>query len=136
MTTALAQARTDLYEVLRGVTPSPWRVHRIAPSQIAAPLVYIDSPTIEAPQAGLVSVVLPVVMVVDGTLASQLETLDELLAVYWSASSRVGTPTGSNPVALDVGGPSLRAQVLSVEVMLAAVTMCAPSLNITAGSTR
>ena len=133
MTTAIAEARTALHEALQGVTPSTWRIHRTAPAQITAPVVFIDSPTIASTTPGLVTVSFPVVMVVDGTVRAQLEQLDDLLAAVWTAASKAGSPTSSNPVALDVGGPSLRAQVLTVEITVAAVTMCPPSL-VTAGS--
>ena len=135
MTTAVAQARTDLHDVLKGVTPQTWRVHRTDPVQISAPLVYIDSPSIVTTTPGLVSVTFPLVMVVDGAVGAQLEQLDDLLSAVWTVASRVGQPTTSNPVALDVGGPSLRAQVLSVEITLAASTMCEPSL-VTSGSSQ
>jgi hypothetical protein len=131
--TAVAQARTDLHDALKTVTPSTWRVHRTAPPQVTAPVVFIDSPSIVTQGSGIVGVVFPVVMVVDGTVRAQLEQLDDLLSAVWSAASRVGMPTGSNPTALDVGGPSLRAQVLSIEITMAAITLCAPSL-VTAGS--
>ena len=131
--TAVAQARTDLHTVLKGVTPSSWRVHRTSPAQITAPSIFIDSPSILTNTPGLVSVTFPVVMIVDGTVTAQLEQLDDLLSAVWTSASKVGSPTTSNPVALDVGGPSLRAQVLSVEIVMAASTMCAPSL-VTTGS--
>ena len=131
--TAVAQARTDLHDVLKDVTPSTWRIHRTSPAQIAAPCVFIDSPSISTSQPGLISVIFPVVMITDGTITAQLEQLDDLLSAVWTAASKVGSPTNSNPASLDVGGPSLRAQVLSVEIVIAASTMCAPSL-ITTGS--
>lgn len=126
--TAVAQARTDLHAVLKSVTPQTWRVHRTDPVQIAAPMVFIDNPTISTSQPGLVAVTFPVVMVVDGTITAQVEQLDDLLSAVWSAASKVGAPTNAGPAALDVGGPSLRAQVLSVTIDMAAVTLCPPNL--------
>ena len=131
--TAVAQARTDLHTVLTTVTPASWRIHRTAPAQATAPCVFIDSPTISTTTPGIVSVTFPVVMITDGTVTAQAEQLDDLLSAVWSAASKVGVPTNSNPASLDVGGPSLRAQVLSVEIVMAASTMCAPSL-VTSGS--
>ena len=133
MSTAIAEARSDLHEALQGVTPSTWRIHRTAPANIAAPTVFIDSPTIQTNTPGLVSVTFPVVMIVDGAVYAQLEQLDDLLSAVWTAASKIGSPTTSNPASLDAGGPSLRAQVLSVEIVMAASTMCTPSL-ITSGS--
>ena len=128
MTTAIADARTELHDALLDVTPATWRVHRTAPAQITAPCVFLDSPAILTNTPGLVTLTFPVVMVVDGAIYAQLEQLDDLLSAVWTAASKVGMPTTSNPVALDVGGPTLRAQVLNVELVVAAVTMCPPTL--------
>jgi hypothetical protein len=132
--TAVADARAELYEALQTVTSSTWRVHQYAPATIAAPVIFIDSPSIGTPTPGLVSVTFPVVMVVDGSVRAQLEQLDELLARVWTAAERVGVVRNSNPASLDVGGPSLRAQVITVENTVAAVTMCPPTLIETARS--
>jgi hypothetical protein len=134
MSGAVAEGRTTLHEALQGVTPATWRIHRTAPAQITAPCVYLDAPSIRTDAPGLVALTFPVVMIVDGAQHRQLEQLDELLASVWTAASKVGVPTSSNPVALDVGGPTLRAQVLTVELVIAAVTMCPPSLVTTARS--
>jgi hypothetical protein len=131
--TAVAQARTDLYEALRTVTPSTWRIHRTSPPQIVAPCVFPDSPSITTQSNGLIAVSFPVVMITDGTVTAQLEQLDDLLSAVWTAASKIGVPTNSSPASLDVGGPSLRAQVLSVEIAMTASTMCSPSL-VTSGS--
>ena len=126
--TTIADARTELHEALLEVTPASWRVHRTSPAQITAPCVFLDSPSILTNTPGLVYITFPVVMIVDGAQHRQLEQLDELLAAVWTAASKVGAPTTSNPVALDVGGPSLRAQVLNVELVVTAVTMCPPTM--------
>ena len=126
--TGVADARTELYEALQSVTPATWRVFRTAPAQVVAPSTFIDSPSILTNTPGIVTVSFPVVMVVDGAQHRQLEQLDELLAAVWTEASKVGNPTTSNPVALDVGGPTLRAQVLTIEIDMAAVAMCPPSL--------
>lgn len=131
--TAIAEARTELHDALKTVTPSTWRVHRMAPQQITAPMIFIDAFTIGTPNSGLVNVSFPVVMVVDGTVSAQLEQLDDLTSAVWSAAVRVGSPLSSSPASLDVGGPSLRAQVLVVEIVMAAITLCSPSL-VTSGS--
>lgn len=131
--TAVAQARSDLHTALMTVTPSGWRVHRTSPPQITAPCVFIDSPSISTQSTGIIAVSFPVVMITDGTVTAQLEQLDDLLSAVWTAATKVGTPANSSPASLDVGGPSLRAQVLSVEIVMAAITMCAPSL-VTSGS--
>jgi hypothetical protein len=127
--TAVAEARTALHEALEGVTPATWRVHRTAPAQITAPCVFIDAPSIGTAGAGLVVVRFPIVAIVDGAQHRQLEQLDELLVAMWDMASRVGVPTSSSPAQLDVGGPTLRAQTLTVEITVAAVTFCAPQLS-------
>lgn len=132
MSGAVAEARRALHQALEAVTPATWRIHRTAPAQISAPCVFIDSPSIGTAGAGLVVVRFPVVAIVDGAQHRQLEQLDELLVRMWDASSRVGVPTSSSPASLDVGGPSLRAQTLTVEITLAAVTFCTPNLTATA----
>ena len=127
--TAVAEARTSLHDALQGVTPETWRVHRTAPAQITAPCVFVDSPTIGTATPGLINVTFPIVAVVDGAQHRQLEQLDELLVAMWDAASKIGIPRSSTPAALDVGGPSLRAQTITVEIVMAAVTFCLPQLS-------
>ena len=138
---AIADARTTLYDALvAGLEALPaWRVHRVSPTQLVAPCVYLDAVEIGIDTsigAGLVVCTFPVVMVHDGTMRPQIEGLDDLLAAVWTAAARAGgDPQASRPLSLDVGGPSLRAHVLRVEMFVTAIAMCAPSL-VTAGGSR
>ena len=141
---AIADARTKLYDALVDAFPStsarmaPWRVHRTSPSQLVAPAVFLDAVELGFDTgigAGLVVCTFPVVCVWDGTVRPQVEALDDTLAAMWTAAVDAGgDPQSSRPLSLDVGGPSLRAHVLRVEMLVAAITLCAPSL-VTAGST-
>jgi hypothetical protein len=125
---AISDARTELHEVLKTITLATWRVHRTAPAQLTAPCVFIDDWSI-VPSASLIAVVFPIVAVVDGAQHRQIEELDELGAAVWTAASKIGTPRSSTPVSLDVGGPSLRAHQMSVEIVMTASTLCPPVLT-------
>ena len=133
MPNAISDARTELFDAIKTGVEAPWRIQRTSPEQIAAPMIYIDSPELRAAASGIVTINFPVVIIFDGSVRSQIDGLDQMLAVLWTTATYVGTPTNSRPVNLDVGGPSLRAQVLDVEMFISAVTLCPPTL-ITAGS--
>lgn len=128
---SVADARTKLYDALVAEL-APGRVHRTAPSQLVAPCVFLDAVELGVDTsigAGLVVCTFPVVCVWDGTVRPQVEALDDLLAAVWTAAVEAGgDPQTSRPLALDVGGPSLRAHVLRVEMLVTAITLCAPSL--------
>ena len=133
MSSAVSDARTKLYDALTGeLVESPWRVHRTSPAQIAAPSVYVDAVELgrdTATGVGIIVATFPVVAVVDGTVRRQVEELDDLLARIWTAALRSGLePSDSRAMALDVGGANLRAHVVRVDVYLAAVALCPPSL--------
>ena len=132
--TAVADARTTLYNALTAeLVESPWRVHRTSPAQLVAPTVYVDAVELaetEENLAGLIVATFPIIAVHDGTIRAQVDGLDDLLARVWTAALGAhATPTTSRPIGLDVGGPNLRAHVVRVDVHLAAVTMCAPTLT-------
>ena len=130
--TAVAQARTDLHAVLKAVTPQTWRVHpHRSGADHSADGVFIDSPTIVTQSNGLVAVTFPIVMVVDGSVTAPARATGR--------SARLGRvddgKQGRHPDHIQVpppsmwaATPSLRAQVLSVTIDMAAVTMCAPTL--------
>jgi hypothetical protein len=131
---AVDAARTALYEVLqRAFTPTPWRVHRISPPQMAAPCVFIDTVRLRRDES-LTIAQFAIVAVCDGLDRKQTEALDTMLALAWDAGQEVGASTESSPGALDVGGPSLRAHVVSVDIPLLAITLCSPTLVTTASS--
>lgn len=128
MSNAIADARTQLYVALMAMTDMPWRISRTSPEQPTAPQVFIDSPSLLAGTSGVLTVNFPIVMVYDGAVRAQIDGLDDALARVWTAANTVGTPTNSRPIDLDVGGPSLRGQVLDVQMFLTVVTLCSPSL--------
>lgn len=135
---AVADARTKLHGALDTSVLPGWRVHRTSPAQLVAPCVYLDAVELGIDTsigAGLVVCTFPVVAVHDGTVRPQVEALDDLLAAVWTAAIEAGgDPQASRPLSLDVGGPTLRAHVLRVEMLVTAISLCSPSL-VTAGGT-
>lgn len=129
MSSEVSDARTRLYEALtaNGALPG-WRVWRTTPAQVAAPTVFIDSvelglDSIEG--ATFIGAIFPVVIVADGAVRAQVEALDDTLAYVWdSCRAAGGEPTDSRPINLDVGGPTLRAHVLRVGMLITARTLC------------
>jgi len=139
MTTEVSEARTRLYGALSagsGQIPA-WRVHRVTPAQIVAPSIFIDSVELGLESfegASFVGAPVPITIVADVTVRSQIEMLDDVLADVWDASRTAGgEPTDSRPVALDVGGPNLRAHVVRVGMILTARTLCPSSTLVTTG---
>lgn len=127
--TALDDARTRLFAALAMALPDG-RAQQWTPSQVNAPVVWIDSAQINLQSAGARSTVVvatfPVYCVVDGGVQQQLEALDAITAIVWDASSRGtgGAPVRAATQPLDVGGPSLRAVVVDVDIPIAARTLC------------
>jgi hypothetical protein len=134
--TEISRKRSELYlAVAAALVDTPWRVHRTSPAQIAAPCVWLDSVELSLDRetsAAFVVAAFPIYIVVDGTVRRQIEELDDLVAKVWTAAASVGEPQASRPTALDVGGPSLRAQALEVDVVIQAVSLCPLDL-VTAG---
>jgi hypothetical protein len=137
--TLVSAARTTLFESLKATfKATPWRVHRVTPSTIVSPTVYIDSVemgwTFES-NARFVRATFPIVAVADGTDQRQVEQLDDMLALVWdSAILAGGEPDSSVPQAIDVGGPNLRAQVLRASMTITASTLCPAALALTGGN--
>lgn len=130
MSGAVAEFRDAVFQALsQAVGEFPWRVHRTADTQPVAPVIFIDSPTLSAGAAGIVNVALPVVIIVDGAVVSQVDALDEFLSRVWGPLARAGNVTDSRPALLDVGGPSLRAQIVNVTTDLTAAGLCPPLLT-------
>lgn len=136
--TELSRARTRLYDALvLGAGAPSWRVHRTSPATIAAPSIWLDSVelTLDVGTNGaLIVATFPVILVVDGAQRRQIEELDDVVARVWTAALSVGEPTSSRPQTLDVGGPSLRAQAIAVDVLIEARTLCPIDLVSTGGS--
>lgn len=130
---AVSAARTALYDaVTTALAGSPWRVHRVVPASITAPTIYLDSvelgpASIEG--ASFTAATFPVVIVADGLERRQVEQLDDLVALVWDAARDAGgEPDISRPLELDVGGPTLRAQIIRVDMTLTVNTLCRPVL--------
>lgn len=134
--TEISRSRTELYEALVAGAGAPsWRVHRTSPPTIAAPSMWIDSVELAVDTvtgASFVAATFPVFVAVDGTVKRQIEELDDVLARVWTAAATVGEPTTARAQALDVGGPTLRAHVVNVDVLIQARTLCPLDL-VTAG---
>jgi len=121
---AIADARTALHvELVAAFTVTPWRVHRTTPAMVTAPSVWIDSVSLDT-DGPFVVATFPIVIVVDGAVRPQVEALDDKLALVWTVAERVGLPQTARPQSLDVGGASLRAHTLDVQIPLDARTLC------------
>lgn len=136
---AISDARAKLFAAAKAAVPAtPWRVSDTSPAQITAPAVWIDSVELglnSLESAGIVLATFPIYVVVDGTVKSQIVALDDLVEKLWTEFARSGgDPISSRSINLDAGGVNLRAQVMSVDVLLAVQTFCAPLLTSTGGN--
>jgi hypothetical protein len=131
MANRLSTARLALFTAL-GPALAPGRVSLHPPGQLVSPAIYIDTPggTIATEGRGQFLVAtFPVVCVADGAPGPQAASVDELIALVWDLSREVGTASGWFSYPLDVGGPSLRAATVNVDVPLVGRTLCDPPLN-------
>lgn len=133
--TLVSDARTTLYDALVvELADWPWRVHRVVPTQLVAPSVFLDSVEV-VNESPMTTATFPVVVVVDGLERRQVEQLDDLVAHIWDAAYRAhGQPRESHPTSLDVGGPNLRAQVVRVDMTIPACTLTLPALATVGGT--
>ena len=130
MANRLASARQQLYTALVPALPAG-RVTSHPPGQLVSPAVYIDTPTgaIQTEGRGQFLVAtFPVICVADGAPKPQALSVDDLIAAVWDASRDAGTPSGWFSYPLDVGGVSLRAATVNVDVPLIGRTLCDPPL--------
>jgi hypothetical protein len=136
---AIGDARARLFEAAKSAVPAtPWRVFDITPAQITAPTVYIGSHELNEDRygaAGVYVVSFPVTVVVDGTVRSQVMALDELgEALYRAFLAASVDRLTSRSMNLDTGGVNLRALVISIEMLVAVQSFCAPLLTSTGGT--
>jgi hypothetical protein len=109
----------------------PGRAQRYPPAPPVPPCVWIEQPTGAETVVGQLGTVVvdvatfPVAVVVDGTDRAQVAMLDELVARVWDQARSVGHPVRFEPRPVDVGGPTLRATYVDVEMRIAALTLCA-----------
>ena len=146
----LSDTRAALYaallevvvEPVNGLTLGAGRVHQWPAQQPNAPCVWIEQPANTLSDIGgrgsvLANVVtFPVAVVFDGADRAQVAGLDELVArvsdAAWAAGARA---VRFRPGPVDVGGPSLRATVVDVEMTVPQVTFCdEPVLAVNGGN--
>lgn len=138
----LSDARATLYgelvhvvdEPVNGLTLSTGRVHQWPAPQPNAPCVWIEQPAgvlTDIGRQGTVwvnTVTFPVAVVFDGADRAQVGGLDELVARVWDRAWAAGArPVRFRPGPIDVGGPSLRATYVDVEMTVTSVTFCYPT---------
>jgi len=146
----LSDARAALHAALlavvddpvNGLSLTPGRIHQWPAPQPNAPCVWIEQPRndlTDIGQRGAVwvnTVTFPVAVVFDGADRAQVAGLDELVArvsdAAWAAGARA---VRFRPGPVDVGGPSLRATVVDVEMTVPQVTFCdEPVLAVNGGN--
>src|SRR3954468_21279296 len=131
MPNRVATARQQLYTALLSALPTG-RVALHPPGQLVSPAIYIDTPAGAIATEGrsqFLVATFPVICVADGAPGPQALAVDDLIALVWDLAGDAGTPSGWFSYALDVGGPSLRAATVSVDVPLIGRTLCDPPLN-------
>lgn len=102
---AIEKGRADIVAKLAGILDEG-RIHRYAPSTVAAPCIYIGTPRLSVREVGgapMTYATYPVTAVVDGAKEAQLPELDRLAAEVWTRSWTVGSPVGSSPFLPDSG---------------------------------
>jgi hypothetical protein len=121
--TASSAARGTLWSALDGTALFGRHAHIYRPRQPATPTVWIDD--VETSRGDEVTIILPVFVVVDGDDQAQAAALDTWGDAVEDAAYIAGyRSAGRAPTILDVGGPSLRAVVVRVEVDHVGPTLC------------
>lgn len=127
-----AEVHRALVDGLAGIV-APELVHEYVPDELATPCVWVESPLeLRAYDVAELIAVAGVLIVVDGAEHAQLAALDDLEGAAWVALEGVGIATGAIGVRLGAGGPTLHAVRLTVELRVAARTLCPPALLTTA----
>ena len=130
MTQGLGDLRTAVHGVvvtaLDGLLPAD-SVHPFAPMEVALPMVFLGSP-IELRPSDPATVIadVDVIIAVDGADESQRVQLDALEGAVWLALDTFGTATVADGIGLGVGGPTVHAVRITVEVDVAVHTLCPP----------
>lgn len=129
MSSRITEARDRLHAALTAGSVMPWRVHRLPPSQVVAPCIYIGSVE-QRTDPPLLVLRFPVVGVFDGADHRQVEQADDVSALISDAVFTArGIPVESRAIRLDVGGPTLRAVEYVAELTVQAMTLCPPLLQ-------
>ena len=106
----------------------PWRVHAYPPTQVAAPCIWVDMPQLTVTPPYMLAE-FPVVLHLDGADQAQLLAFDMVVARVWDAIQvvRDTAPTTAITKTADVGGPSARRYVITVQSVLASEVLCQPA---------
>lgn len=128
----LAVSRAALYDALAPILPG--RVASMPPANVAypCPYIWIDQPDVAIGFTGTASkmtvATFPVWIGYDGAVRAQVAGLDELVSQVWDAVQQVrqATPQSATAQTVDVGNATVRGVVVSVDVTVAAMTLCPP----------
>lgn len=127
----LTTARQALFDALASVLEDG-RVSLYPPAQVVSPCVWIETSRGGLTQSGNSTLLLasfPVVMVVDGDVKPQSLNLDALIARVHDRARTVGNVNGWSARPIDVGGPTLRAAEMTVDIIITARTLCDPPIE-------
>lgn len=131
MTSLVADARARLHAALIPLL-SDGRVHAHAPKNIATPCIWIGRPRLTTRVQGRASAFIvcsfTITIAVDGDDTQQSIVLDDLVSQVWDAVDVVtgAQALNANPRSLDIGGPNTTGMDVSVDVSIAARSLCPP----------
>lgn len=130
----ISDARARLHQRLIIYTADvlePERVHLYTPTVLATPCIWIAQPGVGTDTVGANNAVVRIVRfavwaVPDGYDPVQCALLDELVARIWDAAYDLERCDAdrSIPQPVDIGGPSIRGVVTSVDMTVFARTFC------------
>lgn len=129
----LADARLALFGALAPVLPG--RVAAVPPTAATYPMPYIwiEQADVSIGFTGtatkLTVATFPIWIGYDGAVRAQVAGLDDLVAQVWDAvqSVRQAVPQSATTSTIDGGPATVRAVVVSVDVTIAAMTLCVPT---------
>lgn len=131
----IEQSRLALHGHLSaGLGLDVWRVHLYVPDQVPTPCAWLDSYRLAwSPEgnANWVSIAWSVVLGVDGADQVQLKALDAGVARAWDACDQPREMLRVDSAEfrpINIGGPIVRAAVLSVNAVIMAATLCPSTL--------
>lgn len=133
MPNRLGDARLALFGVLEPVLPG--RVASAPPTSgpYPAPYIWIEQPDVSIGFTGtatkLTVASFPVWIGYDGAVRAQVAGLDDLVSQVWDAVQQVrqAMPQSATSSTIDGGPVTVRAVVVSVDVTIAAMTLCVPT---------
>lgn len=134
MTDAITASRTDLFDAIKGCVPAG-RAHKFVPKQIATPCLWLERPRLLTRTEGRATTVIVttwgIMLAADGEDVGQQSALDGLLAEVWDAAEAA---TNAHPIAayaqpIDIGGPTVTAMRIDVDMTISARSLCGPNLK-------